>query len=217
MSGLSQPTSSANLSQAGPRHHCVLLTDPTAVPADLLRGLEHKGVRIQIASNPAGVMVALAEDRPNIVIVNDPARQPQYRQLLAAVARHYPKVICWQYQLGPDRQPQLTALHEDAPSPAPLTPPRRVPPARTKTTIAKPTSSPTPPPRTPPPSPRTPPPVPAAAPAPVLTEETPSEPLFESDHLLTAEEISMLLGSDFGSDDVSPTPTQENEEPHPQR
>jgi len=77
---------------------CVVLVPPDGPrPQALLKGLEKRGARYEVAAHPVQVMVRLAVGEPRVLVVDHPERIDQLQQLLAAVRRYYPRVVCWRY------------------------------------------------------------------------------------------------------------------------
>ena len=78
---------------------CVVMTNGASWPAkDLLEGLAQRGVHCRVVSNAPAVMVEMARRAVQALIVQEPRRVPRLANLLAAVRRYYPNVICQRYE-----------------------------------------------------------------------------------------------------------------------
>ncbi|MBL0921727.1 MAG: hypothetical protein IBJ10_06320 [Phycisphaerales bacterium] len=98
----------------------VILLDSggAAPPEDLLRSLQNRGVRYEVARSVYAVMGALCEDpanEPPALIVHEPARIPGLDRLRASLARFAPAAPVWQYES--EAQPRLQAMPEPKPVP----------------------------------------------------------------------------------------------------
>lgn len=76
---------------------CVLLVEsPGTTPAMLLDGLRRRGAQVTVVNHGPGAMVAL--QGASALVVVDPTGSRRGQALVAAVQRHLPHVVCWQYQ-----------------------------------------------------------------------------------------------------------------------
>lgn len=104
---------------------CIVLCADPQPPAELVGGLDKRGMRVVTARHAPGVMLALARHDAATVVVVEPQREAKLDPLLKAIRRYYPLVGVWTYSAGHDAAvgPRLTKL-EPAATPAPaLVPP----------------------------------------------------------------------------------------------
>lgn len=78
-------------------HSLVLLPAATMLPRRLLRELKLAGVQFTLLADPPRVMVELARQEVDAVIVCEPAQIRDLDRLIEAVTMYYPEVPCWRY------------------------------------------------------------------------------------------------------------------------
>lgn len=183
----------------GSKSRCVVLVQrENAPPTSLLNGLVNRGADPLVVKHPVEVMVALASNRRAVVVVDQPEAVNKLPFLLDAIRRYYPQIACWGYRASNHGRPaKLARIDRVHPSPAKQTivaPPIELGKRSTRpmTPLAK-----------------------AATDEKVSTSMSPqlaheSEPLDQEkrlcEPLLTSEELSMLIGPEFGDDgDIEPT------------
>lgn len=132
----------SSTTQTAPRRLCLVLSpirgpEPTA----LLRGLQQRGGLVLMVHDAPSVMLNLAQQRmvsppggTSALIVDDPSVWRVLPELLAAVHRYFPSVVCWSHTRSQGR-PELRKL--DAPTSAPptLTPARSAAPPPTPASL----------------------------------------------------------------------------------
>ena len=86
---------------------CLLLTPRgPQPPAELVNGLEQRGVTIAQATDVPAVMVALARQSFVTLVIVEPSLWKNCQELVRAVRRYHPAVALWQY-IG-ERTPRLS-------------------------------------------------------------------------------------------------------------
>jgi hypothetical protein len=66
-------------------------------PASLLRGLGQRRITVRVVEDAYDLLVALAQEQPQVVILHEPGRLPRLGELIATLTTYYPKVLCWRY------------------------------------------------------------------------------------------------------------------------
>ncbi len=93
----------------------VLSCPAQADPQSLLVAMSNRGATVSVVAEPPSVMVELALNPIDILVIAEPDLQPLICPLLAAVRHYYPKTRCCQYrQSGTDGHPQLEDLDSEA-------------------------------------------------------------------------------------------------------
>ena len=95
---------------------CLVLVGQAQRPETLLKGLCRRKVRTTIVPDAPAVMVALAHHPSSALIVNEPSTVHRFSELLAAVERYYPTIVCWQYTSDNGGKARLTKLLTSFPS-----------------------------------------------------------------------------------------------------
>ena len=80
----------------------VLVGEREPRPEALISGLHRRGVQTTVVPDAPAVMVELANGPVRAVIVHETKRVGQLNELLAAAQRYYPKLGYWQYRSGHD-------------------------------------------------------------------------------------------------------------------
>ena len=102
-----------NESRIKKKQHCVVLAGDSESPhcEKLIGGLQQRGLQTIVVPDAPGVMVELATNAKAALIVQEPGQVSQLQELLGAVRRYYPSVVCWQYASNGDLTgPRLTKL-----------------------------------------------------------------------------------------------------------
>ena len=73
------------------------------LPRRLLRELKFAGVQFTLLAEPPRVMVELARQEVDAVIVCEPAQIRDLDRLIDAVTMYYPEVPCWRYSATESR------------------------------------------------------------------------------------------------------------------
>jgi hypothetical protein len=100
-----RPPSDAAVPHAGRTGRCLLLTQRgEPAPTLLANRLAERQLAIETFTDASALMAALAGGATLAVVVLQPCRQPRLGELLRALQRYYPGVVCWQYEAGPGLQ-----------------------------------------------------------------------------------------------------------------
>ena len=97
---------------------CVLwVGESGAVPSSLVVILRDQGLEVVVAREAPEVMVELAAavrgggELPTVVVV-EPGGRPRVGELMEAVARYHPGVVCWRYEAVDGSGPRLMPFDE---------------------------------------------------------------------------------------------------------
>ena len=93
----------------GNEARCVIFVPPGIPdPKSLFDTLNHRKIRFIVVNELAQVMVKLAITDASVLVISQPDRIPRTRELLAAIQRYYPHVVCWKYAvMGHDGRVRL--------------------------------------------------------------------------------------------------------------
>lgn len=111
------PTHSQSVpSPETPRAVILLESGGSTPPEDLLRSLQNRGVRYEVARSVYAAMGALCDDpaqEPPALIILEPQRIEGLDRLRSSLARFTPAAPVWKYELN--AQPRLQAMPEPKP------------------------------------------------------------------------------------------------------
>ncbi len=85
----------------------VLVPAAAATPEPLVRALAKRHAQVCVVSHPASVMAVLASGPYKNVVIDQSGPVPQLQQLLGAVKRYYPAVVCWRYEADANSKRRL--------------------------------------------------------------------------------------------------------------
>lgn len=92
-------------------HRCVVLVGRgRPFPEALLAALARRDTEYHVVSNPAGVMVNLAVGPVGAVIINEPEQIAGVEEMLAAIARYFPRTGCWRFERVGEGKSRLTKI-----------------------------------------------------------------------------------------------------------
>lgn len=85
----------------------ILIADPQALPKRLIAGLDQRGVKIATAFDAPWTMVELAQGAQSLIIT-EPWRVTQLKDLIEAVRQYHPHTTFWQYGREVEGEPAPT-------------------------------------------------------------------------------------------------------------
>ncbi len=175
------------------KHRCLVLTVETSSASEkLVRGLIKRGTRLQVVEDPCRLLVEQAREPAGVIILAQPQKIRGLRELLGVLKQYYPCTACWRCE-SVNGQTRLLRVYQASGGRAKLARDGvRIPRRRGSQTAEKPASG---------DDRRA-----TAGPEPTAQRSPGSEIRFDPTEarpafpLITQDELSMLIGPDFGRD-----------------
>ncbi|MCE9592430.1 MAG: hypothetical protein K8S99_18140 [Planctomycetes bacterium] len=90
---------------------CVILSGRgLTLPAKLLEGLTRRGARVSVVADAAAAMVELSQGG-HVLVIHEPTTLRRLDELVDAVHRYYPRVLCWRFDSLLSGRPALVRMN----------------------------------------------------------------------------------------------------------